>query len=48
MFYDLLNLVVTSMLGKCKGQTKAYNKKRVNAMRNTTRNTQVAGFLGEL
>ena len=23
----LLNLVVTSMLGKCKGQTKACNKK---------------------
>ena len=23
----LLNLAVTSMLGKCKGQTKAYNKK---------------------
>ena len=27
IFYDLLNLVVTSMLGKRKRQTKGYNKK---------------------
>ena len=27
IFHDLLNLVVTFMLGKHKGQIKAYNKK---------------------
>ena len=39
----LLNLVVKSMLGKFKGQTKACNKSTGN-----TRNTYFSGFLAEM
>ena len=48
----LLNLVVTPMLGKWKGQAKHVTRKSTrntcNITRNTTSNTQLAGFLGDL